>query len=292
MYNTIANKDVFEHHYQHFLSRRLIDDTSSSIDQEIQIVQKFTGSWVHKLKKMISEVELQRESNTKSDINMLMLTNGIWQKSALKVNIPYDLSSFIDGICADFHIKNPTKKISIDFSYGLSEISIDYAGGNKKIFSCSSLQMVILLLFNTKKIVSCSDMMKQLNLSKDDLSVALLSMAHPSCGVILKNPNRVELEETDKFMINEKFTSQAIKYSIPTLNIKCEKKSSEDDKYIEMQRNNTIDSIIVRFMKSRKQANFNDIISWVISQVSIKFVISQDYIERDEKDRNALNYLA
>jgi hypothetical protein len=82
-------------------------------------------------------------------------------------------------------------------------------------------------------------------------------------------------------------------------------KKKEIAEKVEMNRDYSIDAVIVRIMKSRKQMKFTELHVEVIKQLSNIFtatpqqikkrmesLIDKDYIERDEKDISLLKYVA
>jgi len=124
--------------------------------------------------------------------------------------------------------------------------------------------------------------------------------------VLLKRPNTKALADTDKFMLNGKYTNPLRKVTIPLLRaVDTEENSEEENKTIELQRRHQMDAAIVRIMKTRKQMRHNLLVAEVISQLSARFkprpndikkrveaLIEQEYMERDPAERGQYNYKA
>jgi cullin 3 len=82
-----------------------------------------------------------------------------------------------------------------------------------------------------------------------------------------------------------------------------EKKDSEFEKEIRAQRQNVIDAVIVRIMKSRKTDIHNNLVEECCRQISIfrpeiqmiktriESLIERDYLKRDENERGRYIYL-
>ena len=83
------------------------------------------------------------------------------------------------------------------------------------------------------------------------------------------------------------------------------KEDDEEKKAIEQQRNHMIDAAIVRIMKIRKTLKHQQLVLEVIQQLNARFkphprsitkrleaLIEQEYLRRDEQERDSYNYLA
>jgi len=105
------------------------------------------------------------------------------------------------------------------------------------------------------------------------------------------------------FRLNGKFTNNAKRIPIPVF--KVQKKAAEPKVPAEIaqQRRHQMDAAIVRIMKARRTFTVVELLGEVIQQLQARFqpdpkqikkrievLISQDYLERDEDDRNTLIY--
>jgi cullin 3 len=182
---------------------------------------------------------------------------------------------------------------------------VQFAAKVKKILVVSTYQMLVLLLFNNKQTWSFKEMIEATGIPREDLQIAVLSMAHPKVKVMRKAPNTKEVADDHKFQINPKYTNPRAKIPIPTLNIKSNK-PEEDDKNMEAiyrLRRHQMDAAIVRIMKARKTLKHPDLVTEVVKQLRGRFtpkpvdikkrianLIELEYLERDENDRQLYHY--
>jgi cullin 3 len=188
---------------------------------------------------------------------------------------------------------------------GKADVSVQFAAKVKKILVVSTYQMLVLLMFNNKQTWTFKEMQDSTGIPKEDLQIAVLSMAHPKVKVMRKAPNTKEVADDHKFQINPKYTNPRAKIPIPTLNIKSNK-PEQDDKNMEAiyrLRRHQMDAAIVRIMKARKTLKHPDLVTEVVKQLRGRFtpkpvdikkrianLIELEYLERDENDRQLYHY--
>jgi hypothetical protein len=140
------------------------------------------------------------------------------------------------------------------FDQGQAEITVDFAKDNRKALVVSTYQMMLLLVFNSFKLVTYKQLLDVTGIPKSEVANHLLSLCHPRVGVLLKRPNTKLLADTDKFMINPKYTNPLRKVTIPLLRaVDTEENSEEENKTIELQRRHQMDAAIVRIMVRRHE---------------------------------------
>ena len=83
----------------------------------------------------------------------------------------------------------------------------------------SFLQAVVLLLFNSKPILSYQQIKQATNIEEKELKRTLQSLACGKVRVIAKNPLTREVNEEDKFAFNKKFTSKLYRLKINQIQI-------------------------------------------------------------------------
>jgi len=140
------------------------------------------------------------------------------------------------------------------FDQGQAEITVDFAKDNRKALVVSTYQMMLLLVFNSFKLVTYKQLLDVTGIPKSEVANHLLSLCHPRVGVLLKRPNTKLLADTDKFMINPKYTNPLRKVTIPLLRaVDTEENSEEENKTIELQRRHQMDAAIVRIMVRQQE---------------------------------------
>ncbi len=239
---------------------------------------------------------------------MIVCTSGCWP-SASQANIP--VPSELTHICdkfKDFYLnKFAGTKLSWALYQGEAEIFVQFNPSTARVLVVTTYQMLIMLLFNTRRVLKFSEIAEATQIPKKDLISHIISLAHPKIKVLLKKPNVKEVNDDDEFALNSKFTSKIYRVVIPLIQVRSTGDDSTDEKVsgmVMIQRRHQIDAAIVRVMKTRLRLGHQQLISEVVKQLQrfkpdagdikkrIEALIEQEYLERDEKDRKIYNYLA
>jgi hypothetical protein len=177
---------------------------------------------------------------------------------------------------------------------------------------CSTLQGVLLVLFNSEAEWTAKDLSESAGLEVSDTAKLL----HPlifsgSCRVLVnktladdhkagkKISKRVESHHVLRF--NAKFTSKKRTVAVPAVQLK----KTFNKGALDLGRQHVVDAAIVRIMKTRKTLRMNALVVEVEKQVKrlfssdprvtkkrIEHLIEQGYLERAEDDRAMLSYVA
>jgi len=323
LYGYIQEKDVFERDYQVFLAQRLLGGQCESEHSEKAMIAKLKTEcgyqWTNKLEGMFKDVQLSKDLMSKFknffdtekqmdltlDVNVC--TTGYWPSSkAIPFNMPKELGQACDKFKRFYINQHSGHKLEWRMDQGLAEISVEFAKDMKRGLVITSYQMMLMLVFNSAKVVSFKQMLDITGLPRNEVAHHLLSLAHPKIAVLLKRPNVKKLEDAHQFMINPKYKSQLRKVVIPLLKPQeTPEQEAAADKGLELQRRHQMDAAIVRIMKARKTLRHNLLTAEVIQQLSARFqpkpndikkrieaLIEQEYLERDASDRGVYKYLA
>jgi cullin 3 len=190
---------------------------------------------------------------------------------------------------------------------GTAEIRATF-GRKKHEISCSTHQMVVLMLLNESDRLQYSDIASATGIPDTELKRILQSMTLVKGKNVLKKiPDTKEILPDDVFEVNDSFTSKLYKIKIGTSAAVRENdiEQKETREKVEEDRRPQIEAAIVRLMKSRKVLQHNDVITEVTRQLSYRFnpspaaikrriesLIEREYIERDASDRNLYRYIA
>jgi hypothetical protein len=172
-------------------------------------------------------------------------------------------------------------------------------GAARHELNVSTYQMCILLLFNTADSLTYAEIAEQTGVPSGDLKRNLQSLACvKGKNVLRKEPMGKDIEESDTFFFNDRFTCKLHKVKIGTV---AAQKESEPEKLetrqrIEDDRKPQIEAAIVRIMKARRVLDHNTIISEVTKQLSSRFMPNpavvkkriESLIEREFLERGAL----
>ena len=335
IYGYIQEKDVFEHDYQRFLADRLLTGLCESEHAEKAMISKLKKQcgyhWTNKLEGMFKDVILSKElmsryskvdfrtdNNNNNEekkkmkieditLEVHVCTTGYWPSSrAVGYKIPEELR-----VCADryrrFYLgQNSGHKLEWRMDLGQAELVVDFSSQMRRSLVVNTPQMMLLLAFNSQKILSYQQLLDITGLSRIDADNSILSLAHPKIAILLKRPNTKILELSHQFMVNNKYTSQLRKVVVPLLQSTV--KDPQEDKsaaLIELQRRHMIDACVVRIMKARKKLRFNILVSETITYLQARFppqphdikkrieaLVESEYLKRSDEDRNIFEYLA
>lgn len=325
LYGYIRDKDIFERDYQQYLSHRLLQALSTSEQAEKRMIGKLKTEcgyqWTSKLEGMFKDVQLSGElmskwrtslgKNAAFDLEVNVCTTGCWlMKAQQPMQLPPQLSRVCDQFKSFYLDKHNGRRLQWRMDQGKADVQINFSPNTRKIVNVTSYQMLILLLFNhpnPKTKLTFRQIADQTQIPQEDLTVHLLSLAHPKVKVLLKNPNSNKIEDNHTFMLNFKYKNNLYRVKIPLLTKlgKSDQQKQEIERTQNMRRRHQIDAAIVRIMKTRKTLNHMSLLTEVVDQLKARFqpsgtdikkriesLIDQDYLERDPSDRTIYNYKA
>jgi len=330
IYGYIRDKDVFEREYQLYLSHRLLNSTSASDAMEQKMIGLLKAEcgyhWAQKLEDMFKDMQTSKEvmkefmrQNRKHfdfDVTVNICEYGKWpesvdQKKLNAINPPGELQNLFERLKNFYENKHAGRKFFVRWDKGSGEAAVTFNRKSKVekiLLFKSTYQIMCMLMFNSKNssgkpIWRFSEIHQQLGIPEEELKTALLPFIHPKLQVLQKKPGGKKIEANHMFRLNGKFTNNAKRIPIPVF--KVQKKAAEPKVPAEIaqQRRHQMDAAIVRIMKARRTFTVVELLGEVIQQLQARFqpdpkqikkrievLISQDYLERDEDDRNTLIY--
>ena len=281
---------------------------------------EFNYHWISKLEDMFKDMKrsmfFMKEFNKKYSnnfnikLNVSVCTIGSWPTSSIKhVKKPQDIVQISDRF-TQFYINRFTRRqLNFQMDKGKAEVSVQFNAQTNKILIVSTYQMIILLQFNNKNTLTFKNLIDLTGIPRKELIVAVISMAHPKVKIMKKAPNTPYIQDSHKFQINPKYANSIKRIPIPTLNIKRKTLEKFDEKQMEMKsiyrlRKYQIDTAIVRIMKIHKKLKHPDLFTQVVKRLkryfipkpvhikkSITILIENEYLERDEQDRELYHYI-
>jgi len=330
IYGYIRDKDVFEREYQLYLSHRLLNSTSASDAMEQKMIGLLKAEcgyhWAQKLEDMFKDMQTSKEvmkefmrSNKKHfdfDVTVNICEYGKWpesvdQKKLNAISPPGELQDLYDRLKTFYENKHAGRKFFVRWDKGSGEAAVTFnrkKNVEKILLFKSTYQIMTMLMFNTKNaqgkpIWKFSEIQQRLGIPEEELKNALLPFIHPKLQVLQKKPGGKKIDPGHMFRLNTKFTNSSKRIPIPVF--KLQKKAIEPKVPAEIaqQRRHQMDAAIVRIMKARRTFSVVELLGEVIQQLQARFqpdpkqikkrievLISQDYLERDEDDRNTLIY--
>ena len=289
----IVDKDVFIEHYRYFLSKRLLENRSYSLNLEKDFISFIKNSYGHqqtsKLEIMLYDISLA-EINI-NNVNCKILSAGVWPFKLYNVIVPETLKDNIKLINEEYRLVNPSRKLLWINQYDTFILKSTFS---KKVYDIqvSFFQYVVLNLFNKNNKITFVELMEFSGLCKEILLRVLHSLSMVKYKILIK--------EDDYYIFNDAFTNSFKKFHIqmPILdNINVKENINENRTFL-------IESVIVRTMKSRKILKYQDLVLEVITQLNsfsssskdikrlIESLIEKEYLERSGEDGSLIKYLA
>jgi len=319
LYGYIRDKDIFERDYQTYLAGRLLQDLSESEQSEKSMIGKLKTEsgyhWTSKLEDMFKDIQRSKElmvdfnkkfgGDLKIEMNVSVCTTGAWPSNQVSQSImPDSIKSAAEKYKNFYSTLHNGRKLDFRMDLGKAEVQVHFNPTTKKVLVVTTYQMMVLLLFNQKKVLTFKEMLDKTNIPRKELAWHVLSLAHPKVKVLRKDPSTKRIEDDHRFGIHPKYKNARTRVAIPLM-----AKPQEDDPGAEERRQilrlrqHQMDAAIVRIMKARKTQMHRDLISEVTRQLNNRFtpapndikkriacLIDQDYIVRDEKERAKYHY--
>lgn len=322
LYGYIRDKDIFERDYQMYLANRLLNDLSASEQSEKSMIGKLKAEsgyhWTSKLEDMFKDIQRSKElmerfnsehgSKFTLELSVSVCTTGAWPTNAIpNAKMPDSIQTATAAFEKFYLDLHSGRKLSFRMDQGKADLQVLFSPKVRKVLQVSTYQMMVLLMFNQKTTLTFKEMLDITQIPRDDLSLHVLSLAHPKIKVLRKRPNTKEIGNDDQFQINPKYNNPRAKIPIPLLqklaNKKADATSAKEREAIKTLRRHQMDAAIVRIMKARKTLKHPELLTEVVKQLRQRFtpsnsdikkritsLIDLEYLVRDENDRASYHY--
>ncbi|TIB95913.1 Cullin-domain-containing protein [Wallemia mellicola] len=280
LFRFLVDKDVFEVFYKRHLARRLIQGRSVSDDAErgmlaklkvecgVQFTQKMEDmrTSADNMKSFKTYKNTKEKESENADLNVNVLTASYWPISA-QVNtctLPAEMMRLQQQYERFYLQRHSGRRMLWQVTQGSVDLKVEFQNRKYEI-NVSTLAAIILLLFENvddEEWVSYQDIMNATNIAEGELKRNLQTLACGKYKLLEKDPKSKDVKVTDKFRINNNFSSPLAKIKIATIanRVETTEERKQTDEKVEEERKHQTDACIVRIMKSRKQASHNEVI--------------------------------
>ncbi|WEW61045.1 hypothetical protein PRK78_006534 [Emydomyces testavorans] len=300
------------------------------------------SNFTHNLESMFRDIDLardemasynalQREKRAVShmDLYVNVLSSASWPSyTDVPVKIPRMISDALSDFEQFYNNKYNGRKLNWRHSLAHCQLKARFSSGNKEIV-VSSFQAVVLLLFNDVldgQTLPYSDIQKATGLCKyfvkkkrklslkrklikiiadPELKRTLQSLACAKYRVLTKHPKGRDINATDAFSFNSKFSDPKMRIKINQIQLKeTKEENKETHERVALDRKYETQAAIVRIMKSRKTISPQELTVEVIKATrnrgdldpadiksNIDKLIEKEYLERDTES-NKYKYIA
>ncbi|KAI0762521.1 Cullin-domain-containing protein [Fomes fomentarius] len=324
LYRFTDDMDVFRTFYQRALAKRLLLGRSASDDVEKAVLKKLKENYDPEFGMgdlMFKDLELSREmmanflTNAEKEgdasrlhkLNVMVLQRSWWPFAARakNVDLPAWMGQDLDAYRDFYRIKHQGHKLDWDHALGTATLKARFKNVEKEL-SVSLHQAVVLLLFNENDELSVAEIQAQTGLERAELERTLQSLALGRKHVLKKSTKEKEILETDTFRFNADFTDQRYQIHINSIQAKeTPEETKRTQNSIEQDRKHALDAAIVRVMKGKKELTYEQLKTATIEAVKRHFVpevtmikkrieglVEQEYLRRDDEDKNRYFYVA
>jgi hypothetical protein len=325
LFRFVRGKDVFEAFYKKDLSKRLLLGKSASTDAEKTMISKLKqecgSAFTSKLEGMFRDIDVSRDfmrehaqtpaavqdaEETGIDFAVHVLTMGFWPThEPVEVQLPGPIVRLQRAFEKAYLAKQPNRRLTWWDAQGHCIVRAKFPAGAKEL-AVSAFQAAVLFLFNSSDDTPLAypAIRAATGLEDTELKRTLQSLACAKVQVLRKEPRSREINDTDTFVFNEKFTSRLFRIKINTIQLKEtpeENKSTTESVF--QDRHYAIDAAVVRVMKTRKTLPHVQLIGQLIEllkfpttaadlKARIESLIDREYLERDKGNPQVYNYLA
>ncbi|XP_069493252.1 cullin-4A [Ambystoma mexicanum] len=321
IFRFIHGKDVFEAFYKKDLAKRLLVGKSASVDAEKSMLSKLKhecgAAFTSKLEGMFKDMELSKDVmvqfkqfvQNQSDpgnieLTVNILTMGYWPTyTPMEIHLTPEMVKLQEIFKAFYLGKHSGRKLQWQSNLGHAVLKAEFKEGKKEI-QVSLFQTLVLLMFNEGEEFNFEDIKMATGVEDSELRRTLQSLACGKARVLIKYPKSKEVEDEDKFIINNDFKHKLFRIKINQIQMKetVEEQVSTTERVFQ-DRQYQIDAAIVRIMKMRKTLLHNLLVSELFNQLKfpvkpgdlkkrIESLIDRDYMERDKDNPNQYHYVA
>lgn len=325
LFRYLQEKDLFEKYYKQHLAKRLLSGRTISDDAERSLLVKLKTEcgyqFTSKLESMFTDIKTSRDTmqdfkaklgeagvDLGIELQVQVLTTGSWPTQAIpNCNLPRELESCCEQFKLFYLGAHSGRRLTWQTNMGTADIRAEF-GNKRHELNVSTFQMCILVLFNEAEKLTYREIAEASKIASADLKRSLQSLACvKGKNILKKEPMSKEINESDVFVVNDKFTSKFYKVKISTVSAQKEGETEKQETRhkVEEDRKPQIEAAIVRIMKARKILDHNSIITEVTRQLSPRFLpnpsvikkrieslIEREFLERDPNDRKLYRYLA
>lgn len=324
----VSSKDAFEAYYRFHLGRRLLASKSViSVEQAMaqKLRQECGQSYTTKIDGMINDVVgsgdlatawRTHDSVTADVFEARILTTSVWSNlQIVDLKLASNMAAWAESFRAFYCAKFSGRKLTWIHSQG----SVDLRRcDSQTTLSVSTIQAVVLLLFNDHNTVTLEQMLKQTGLSLSEAKRHILSLfVNQKCQILTKSGNSKNLQElTDTFSLNCDFDPKTRHVKVPLLvdlSVPEVTGGSTGDldtgagveQTVHEDRKHLIEAAIVRIMKLKRQLDHNGLIVELASHLGNRFIpsmqmikervenlIDREFIARDNDDVKLYYYVA
>ena len=163
---------------------------------------------------------------------------------------------------------------------------------------------MLLIMFNTKKVLTFKEICELLNFDEEEIRKSLYSLYFMKEKLMLKSGEGKTILNEDEFCVNENYQSKLKMIKVNSVQKKetAEEIQETQDKVLQ-ERQYLVDACIVRIIKSKKSIGHNELVNEVFNDLKLPLLVSdtkkriesligRDYLMRDKNNSQIYHYVA
>ncbi|KAK2719989.1 cullin-2-like [Artemia franciscana] len=324
VFKYLDDKDLFQRHYAKLLAKRLIYQSSASMDAEEAMINRFKQAcgyeFTNKLHRLYTDqavsTDLQErfmDSMSKQGVtfghNVVfnIMQQGAWPFSSTPVTpfiLPQPLEKSVSEYEAFYRRTFNGRKLTWMYQHSLVDVRLTYLK-RSYIATVFAFQYGILSQFETADEAKCSQLQEATNLNDDQFARNLYGLLEQK--ILLSDKSDLkDLSGETVVRVNLSFASKKNRFKVPIAQTReSQTQETEEAKNVDEDRKNFLQAAIVRIMKSRKSLKHNALVQEVVTQARSRFapnvqlikraiegLIEKEYIQRSTNNPDEYNYIA
>lgn len=327
LFRFLHEKDVFERYYKQHLSKRLLNNRSTSNDAERSFMTKLKTEcgylYTSKMETMFLDMRTSAETSdvfrsevggdaselAGVDLNVAVLTTISWPiVSTQPCILPAAVTQCYSRYEKFYYAKHEGRRLTWQTQMANGELRALFGNMTRQVdVTVSGYGICILMLFNDADSLTFDEIIARTGISHPELTRNLQSLAMGKHRIILKEPRGREIRGSDVFVFDDNFRcrNRRIKIQMVSASKENDEEKSETRSRIDEDRKPLIDSAIVRIMKDRKVLEHQQLIAEVTAQVAFRFapnpqeikkriesLVDREFLERNAARRSTYSYVA
>jgi cullin 3 len=344
LFRLLRSKDIFEQHYKIHLSRRLLrrfeSDTPTLLptndDAEEQFIAKLREEcgtvYTMKLESMIQDMRISDEldaefrrqqelvhrhgSRSLPMLHVCVITSGTWpvpEPFAAEVPIACpELMRLAQAFQKFYHERHAKRRLLWLLHQGSAELRMQLRDhGPVYELKVTSLQMFILLLFNTTDILTVTQIIQALQAPSltPEVTRALRMLSSNKHPLLCWRATGAEIEPHDEFRVNDAFENPNRRMNLTLFNDEETETASTEQTMrtadLVRDRRPEIMACIVRILKRHQTIEHNQLVAMVSEELRFRFIptvaevkreiealLEREYIARDTNEQTWYRYVA